>query len=115
MEVGSLRNYKIVLHYSLVQPGHSNIETLRLANKEFVSSPPSKRLRTEEGTEESRIKVESMPSKTDYIIKQMQAELDGFQTSPKGIRDSKNNKDDRLLNNVMFNSFNPGKYIDMYV
>jgi hypothetical protein len=108
MQIGSLRNYKIVLHYSLVHPGKSNIENIRLANKEFASIPPSKSIRTDVDKNDE-IRIEPLPTKQDSMIRNMEVELLNIKAKSENI--SHKNKPSLLDSLILYRA---GKYIDLY-
>lgn len=108
MEIGSLRNYKIVLHYSLVNPGNSNIENIRLANKEFASIPPSRSIRTD-ADKNDEIRMDPLPTKQDSSIRNMEAELLNIKANSKNLSHKKNPS---LLDSLIL--YRLGKYIDLY-
>jgi hypothetical protein len=119
VQIGSLSNYKTVLHYSLTHPGKSNFETLRLATKEFMSAPPSRTIRSEdEKGKEKNTESEMNLTKKDYVIRQMEADLSNVKdfSTDSMLNNGKNAKQ---LGNFLFDkSFYPsnsGRYIDIYV
>lgn len=117
---GSLSNYKTVLHYSLTHPGKSNIETLRLANKEFVSAPPSRTIRTENETgKENNRDVEITLTEKDYIIRQMEADLSNVKDFSTDLMFTNERHDAKKIGSFLFDRSsyfeNYGRYIDMYV
>jgi hypothetical protein len=120
VQIGSLSNYKTVLHYSLTHPGKSNIETLRLANKEFVSAPPSRTIRTgDEANKEKNTEIEMTLTKKDYIIREMEADLSNIKDFSTDFMSNNEKNNAKKLGNFLFDKgFYPsnfGRYIDIYV
>jgi hypothetical protein len=114
---GSLSSYKTVLHYSLSSPGRSNLETFRIAHQEFVSTLPPKNIESENKNKENPFKEFSMLTRTDQIIKRMEAELSNVKTSIHKQRVKDKDHALSLFNSAMTNtsSSDSGRYIDTYI
>lgn len=120
MQIGSLSNYKTVLHYSLTHPGKSNFETLRVATKEFMSAPPSRTIRSEDEAAKGKNTESDMNlTKKDYVIRQMEADLSNvIEFSTDSMLNNRKNNEKRLGSFLLDNSLYSGiygRYIDIYV
>jgi hypothetical protein len=111
---GSLSNYKTVLHYSLSSPGRSSLETHRIFNEEFVSTPlPG--IKRENENKGNATQDFSMLTRTDQIIKRMEAELSNIKTSSNTENENNKNRALSLFNTDILNNPLYGRYIDTYI
>jgi hypothetical protein len=77
MRIGSLDNYRLILNYSLVSPGRSNLQNIGLANKEFNMTPVTKGYSTSTSAEgeQKEFKWEPYVKNSDDTIKKIEAKI----------------------------------------